>query len=215
MKSKSGAGERSAEGFSLRRWSRRKLEAVRATPSAPNVSTSPLPAAASQVTPQTAAAAAPPLASASPTPPELPPVASLTFDSDFAAFLKPQVDELVKRAALKQLFRDPRFNVMDGLDTYIDDYTQAEPIPPDMLQDLMQRDYIYNPPTAEATTDENAAGQTCMPQQEQLPGTPTAAAVTSAGASASASATPADAPIADNADPQSNAPDGDPSPAKP
>ncbi len=45
----------------------------------------------------------------------------------------------LKRAALKQLFRDPRFNVMDGLDTYIDDYTQADPIAPDVLADLLQR----------------------------------------------------------------------------
>ena len=212
MKSKSGPSERSAEGFSLRRWSRRKLEAVRATPSAPTVSASP-PTPAAQLMPQTAAAAAPASASSGPTLPELPPVASLTFDSDFTAFLKPQVDELVKRAALKQLFRDPRFNVMDGLDTYIDDYTQADPIPSDTLQDLMRRDYIYNPPTAEATADE---GNTRVPQQEQVAGTPVTAAVTSAGTAASAGATPADASIADNTNPQSiSAPDLDPPPAKP
>jgi hypothetical protein len=45
----------------------------------------------------------------------LPPVQSLTIDSDFSAFLQPEVDETLKRQALKQLFRDPRFNVMDGL----------------------------------------------------------------------------------------------------
>jgi len=72
-------------------------------------------------------------------PAELPPVASLRFDSDFTAFLKPDVDETLKRAALKQLFRDPRFNVMDGLDTYIDDYTQPDPIPSGMLSDIMDR----------------------------------------------------------------------------
>src|SRR5205807_492932 len=46
-----------------------------------------------------------------------------------------------KRAALKQLFRDPRFNIMDGLDTYIDDYTKADPIPPDIVADLLQRGF--------------------------------------------------------------------------
>ena len=37
-------------------------------------------------------------------------------------------------AALKKLFSDPHFNVMDGLDTYIDDYGKPDPIPPSMLR---------------------------------------------------------------------------------
>jgi len=114
------------KGFSLARWSRRKLEATRDT--TPPVATAP-------------AAPAPTVtgAPATPAPIELPPVESLTFDSDFTAFLRPEVDADLKRAALKQLFRDPRFNVMDGLDTYIDDYTKADPIPSDMLAGLLQR----------------------------------------------------------------------------
>jgi hypothetical protein len=123
MTAKGGGAER----FSLSRWSRRKLAAaVEAPASAPAVV--PAPATAPGV----------------PTPPaalELPPVESLTFDSDFTAFLQPGVDDKVKRAALKQLFRDPRFNIMDGLDTYIDDYTKADPIPPDIVADLLQRGF--------------------------------------------------------------------------
>src|SRR5258706_1554312 len=65
--------------------------------------------------------------------PELTPVDKLTIDSDFRAFFHPKVEEGVRRAALKKLFSDPRFNVMDGLDTYIDDYSKTEPIPPAML----------------------------------------------------------------------------------
>ena len=68
--------------------------------------------------------------------PELPPVESLTFDSDFTAYLAANVEESVKRAALKKLLHDPRFNVMDGLDTYIDDYTKNDPIPEAMLKTL-------------------------------------------------------------------------------
>ncbi len=60
--------------------------------------------------------------------PPLPPVDSLGFDSDFTRFLAPKVDEAVKRQALRKLFNDPRFNVMDGLDVYIDDYSKFEPI---------------------------------------------------------------------------------------
>jgi len=117
-----GGGER----FSLSRWSRRKLATA---------IESPAPASAPAVAPASAGTPG----AAPPAPPELPPVESLTFDSDFTAFLRPGVDDKVKRAALKQLFRDPRFNIMDGLDTYIDDYTKADPIAPDILADLMQR----------------------------------------------------------------------------
>jgi hypothetical protein len=34
---------------------------------------------------------------------------------------------------------------MDGLDTYIDDYTQPDPIPSAMLEDLMQRRVFFSP----------------------------------------------------------------------
>jgi len=69
-------------------------------------------------------------------PPQLPPLDSLTFESDFKAFMHSKVEAGVKRAALKKLFSDPRFNVMDGLDTYIDDYTKAEPVTEELLARL-------------------------------------------------------------------------------
>jgi hypothetical protein len=124
-----------AEPFSLSRWSRRKLEAAAET-------TAPAPASAVAPAPATVSGVSAPPAAA-----ELPPVESLTFDSDFTAFLRPGVDDKVKRAALKQLFRDPRFNIMDGLDTYIDDYTKADPIPPDIVADLLQRGFPSAPET--------------------------------------------------------------------
>ena len=65
--------------------------------------------------------------------PDLPPIESLTPDSDYRAFFQPKVNDDVRRAALKKLFGDPHFNVMDGLDVYIDDYSKSEPIPPAML----------------------------------------------------------------------------------
>ena len=60
----------------------------------------------------------------------------LTPESDFTAFLKEEVSEAVRRQAMKTLFSDPHFNVMDGLDTYIDDYSVSEPIPQAMLAGL-------------------------------------------------------------------------------
>ena len=39
------------------------------------------------------------------------------FDPDFSAFMRADVDPAVQQAALKKMFSDPHFNVMDGLDT--------------------------------------------------------------------------------------------------
>ncbi|KQZ43954.1 DUF3306 domain-containing protein [Duganella sp. Root1480D1] len=79
--------------------------------------------------------------------PTLEQVESLTTDSDFTPFVARGVDEAVRRAALKKLFADPRFNVMDGLDTYIDDYNKFEPLTPLMVaalnhaKDLIAREF--------------------------------------------------------------------------
>jgi hypothetical protein len=90
-----------------------------------------------------------------PEPPELAPVAepekpALTLDdvaqlrheSDFSPFVARGVDEDVKRAAMKKLFSDPHFNVMDGLDIYIGDYSQPDPIPPAMLRMMNQSQFL-------------------------------------------------------------------------
>jgi len=68
--------------------------------------------------------------------PALPPLDSLTFESDFKAFMHAKVEESVKRAALKKLFSDPRFNVIDQMDIDIDDYSKLEVIPQEMLEKL-------------------------------------------------------------------------------
>ena len=61
-----------------------------------------------------------------------------------------KVDERVRRMALKKLFSDPRFNVMDGLDVYIDDYSKEDPIPPGMLAQLQHaRSTLFGPQTEE------------------------------------------------------------------
>jgi len=135
------------ERFSLRRWSQRKLAVARESSSLPSGASTP-PATDS---PPTGLPEAPPAAAVAAK--ELPPIESLTFDSEFAQFLKPDVDETIKRAALRKLLRDPRFNVMDGLDTYIDDYTKADPISADMLKQLVQTRYIFDPPKTETTAE--------------------------------------------------------------
>jgi Protein of unknown function (DUF3306) len=62
---------------------------------------------------------------------------SLTTDSDFRPFMARGVGGDVRNAAMKKLFSDPHFNVMDGLDIYIDDYSKADPIPEAMLRQMV------------------------------------------------------------------------------
>ena len=102
--------------------------------------------------------------------PVLPALDSLTFESDFTAFMHAKVDEGVKRAALKKLFSDPRFNVMDGLDTYIDDYTKNEGISEEMLKSLKHsRTTLFGQPTAEERQAEAQAEARAQAQTEPEP----------------------------------------------
>jgi hypothetical protein len=133
------------DGF-VSRWSRRKAQvrsaqAVSETPIAPLPLDVRLPAEADASSlPADRRLDEPPV----PAPPPLPPpptladVAQLGPDSDFSRFVTPGVDETVKHAAMKKLFADPHFNVMDGLDTYIDDYGKPDPIPEAMLRRMTQ-----------------------------------------------------------------------------
>jgi hypothetical protein len=106
----------------LNRWARRKRESANAVAATAPGPAQPLPA--------------------------LPPIDGLSFDSDFEAFMHAKVDERVRRMALKKLFSDPRFNVMDGLDVYIDDYSKDDPIPPGMLAQLQHaRTTLFGPQT--------------------------------------------------------------------
>lgn len=72
-------------------------------------------------------------------------VSGLTRDSDYSRFIAHGVDEGVKRSAMKKLFSDPHYNIMDGLDTYIGDYHSFEPIPSDMLRALNHAKTLLDP----------------------------------------------------------------------
>jgi hypothetical protein len=58
----------------------------------------------------------------------LPDLESLDQDSDYSAFLSPDVDPSLRRLALRKLFRSPKFNVCDGLDDYSEDFREFAPL---------------------------------------------------------------------------------------
>lgn len=72
-------------------------------------------------------------------------VEKLTHESDYSAFMADGVDESVKRSAMKKLFTNPHFNIMDGLDVYIEDYSVFEPISPALLASLSHAKALLDP----------------------------------------------------------------------
>jgi hypothetical protein len=141
-------------GF-LSRWSRRKVDERAGRPlddpkPAPSITGGSLPATAPSQAP---AAAVPAAQAASPTTsskaasvhvdgqaaqpaPTLADVQQLTPESDYTGFMARGVAPDVKNAAMKKLFADPHFNVMDRLDIYIDDYGIPDPLPLAMLRQM-------------------------------------------------------------------------------
>jgi Protein of unknown function (DUF3306) len=69
-------------------------------------------------------------------------VHALTPQSDFKPFMRADVAPEVKNAAMKQLFKDPHFNVMDMMDVYVDDYSKPDPMPPEMLRKLAVTQFL-------------------------------------------------------------------------
>jgi hypothetical protein len=184
-----------ADRFSLRRWSQRKLAAAQAA-DAPGV-VAPAAAPAAAAVPATGAAAPVPAPAAAPPARVMPAIDSLSLASDFSPFLQPDVDESLRRQALKKLFSQPAFNVMDGLDVYIDDYGKPDPIAPEVVRELVQGRYLFDPPR----TRVNAEGEVeDVPPDEATPAAqadaaPPAPAVPP-GELADAPASPTPAPVA-------------------
>lgn len=170
------------DGF-LSRWARRKEKARRGDPLEPEAASAPLKAvdvAASEQADSLAQAQGVPSSSKdmpSSSPPTLPTLAdveSLSAESNFARFVAPEVSGEVRNAALKKLFSDPHFNVMDGLDTYIDDYNKPDPLPAALLKKMAQSAYLgLSEPEAEkipqrpVTEDVSEASASAIEQAEE------------------------------------------------
>ena len=60
--------------------------------------------------------------------PELPPLETLSEDSDYSAFMGEGVPADLKQEALRKLFHSPKFNIRDGLDDYDWDLSKPEPL---------------------------------------------------------------------------------------
>ena len=100
--------------------------------------------------------------------PSLADTQALTPASDFRPFMGQGVAPEVKNAAMKKLFADPHFNVMDRMDIYIDDYSQPDPLPLAMLRQMNGAKFLN------LFEDEDKAALAGSPAEDtlQTPGTP-------------------------------------------
>jgi hypothetical protein len=205
-----------ADGF-LGRWSRRKQDVREGKPVVEPPPPAPMPALAPQTAapvPATAAAPTPPVPVAEPPAPTLADAEALTPTSDFKPFVSRAVSPEVRNLAMKKLFADPHFNVMDGLDIYIGDYTQPDPLPAGMLRQMAsahamgffddekkaggepaaQGGDAIAPDAAQPRDDAEAGGRTDVAQSEvcnAVPSVPTSEPVRVARSEEDGVATPA------------------------
>lgn len=156
------------------RWSRRKVESRQGLTSPEPPPAAPPPPPIAQPAP--VVAVEPPAVAAPPAepPPTLEDVARLPSDaSDFSRFVARDVQPEVKNAALRKLFSDPHFNVMDGLDTYIDDYSQPDPLPAGMLRQMVQSQLLGlfsdEQPTPKPEPDHKPEATAAPPAQDAGP----------------------------------------------
>jgi hypothetical protein len=139
-----------SEGF-FDRWSRRKQQ-VRAG-QVPEEAPAPPPESLPAPPPPPAAEAAP-----EPPPLTLADVQALRPDADFGPFVARQVAPEVRNAAFRKLFADPHFNVMDGLDVYIDDYSKPSPLPEGVLRQMASAKFLKLFDEEPAPPEENPEG---------------------------------------------------------
>jgi hypothetical protein len=153
------------EGF-LKRWARRKTESRHGIEPAPEpaLEHGDAPGAEPVLDPQASAPASAPAPAREAAvetqapPPTMADVALLTPQSDFSAFVRPDVAAEVRRTALKKLFADPHFNTMDRLDMYMDDYNKPSPMSEAMLASLRHAKSVFRHLAEdEETAEEDAA----------------------------------------------------------
>jgi len=143
-----------------------------------------------------------------PQPPTLDDVALLDRESSYTRFVARDVPPEVKNAALRKLFTDPHFNVMDGLDTYIDDYGLPDPLPASMLRQmasahalgLFRDDSIPGPNAPRAASALPAVAPPPAPTQDAEPAGVNDAACAEGAAPVDAAALPSPEPTHEDLD---------------
>ena len=156
------------------RWSRRKAQVRSGEPVQEPAPPTAAPAAVAPVV-AVSAEAAPPVAEPAPPPPTLEDTQTLTPASDFSRFVAKDVSPEVRNAAVKKLFADPHFNVMDGLDIYIDDYSKPSPLSAADMAKMVSAQFLklVDDPEEQAKKKAAAAAEPVPQAAAERPDVPT------------------------------------------
>jgi hypothetical protein len=157
---------------------------------------------------------------------DLPPIESLTKESDVTAFFKDGVPEDLRQKALKRLWSvDPQFDVVDVFTEYGGDYTKMDPIDPVTqtiykvgMGFLSPKELAAQKGETLATTEEAAAAGKDRDKEtdtekeiEKEPGAAVASEPTTSAAVAADSPAPSESPLP----PPFSPPSPDPEPVPP
>lgn len=95
-------------------------------------------------------------------------IAHKGLDADFVPFMQAGVEEAMRRTAIQQLFKQPVFNVMDGLDVYIENFNVFEPIAAETLPTLAHARAILSFEQVQTAAEESppTAGPADLPSAE-------------------------------------------------
>jgi hypothetical protein len=137
----------------LRRWSRRKLES--GVDELDGEEPPPMPefeeAEASMADPEA------PAEVPQKTDVDMPPLESIGDDSSVSDFFSPGVSEALRKAALRKLFHLPKFNVVDGLNDYDDDFRFFTALGDIVTADMRHRTELEAEPAGAEGDAETAA----------------------------------------------------------
>ena len=70
---------------------------------------------------------------------DMPPLETLTEESDYTGFLSPKVSDELRKLALRKLFHGSQFNICDGLDDYDEDFTKFAKLGDVITAEMRQR----------------------------------------------------------------------------
>jgi len=89
---------------------------------------------------------------------DMPDPDSLGEDDDYSGFLSPGVSEALRNRALRKLFLSGRFNQLDGLDDYAEDFTRFEPLGAIVTADMRHAAELQAQRAKEKLARRHAAG---------------------------------------------------------
>lgn len=144
----------------MNRWSQRKRSQGEEPPAPTDETTPDATTEETDAAPTGAAALIPGYDPQRPLDEQLPDPDTLGAGDDFRAFLLPGVGDLLKRRALRRMFKVGNYNVRDGLNDYDDDYTTLKSLAPEAgerIRQWLRRDAEQAEPQAAPATPETAA----------------------------------------------------------